>query len=98
MQQRSNKKCKCGAGGNGKCRVCSKIRMAIMLKNGYKNLGLATTWYSFYRKNNQHEETIISDMFKRFQQRPEYANAVNALLFFNNENKSKTPIKSLKLC
>lgn len=96
MQQQSNKKCKCGESNNGKCRNCSKIRMAIMLKNGSKNKGLATTWYSFYRRNNQTEETIINGMIKRFKQRPEYTNNVNKLIFYDNIN--NVQIQSLKLC
>lgn len=98
MNQQNKKKCKCGSGGNGKCRNCSKIRMAIMLKNGFKNKGLTTTWFSFYKKNNQHEETIISGMIARFIKQTEYANAVNKLLFYDNLTNGNQPIKSIKVC
>ncbi len=98
MQQQSNNKCKCGNGGNGTCKNCSKIRMAIMLKNGYKNKGLAKTWYSFYKKNNQPEQKIINGMIDRFKNRPEYTNAVNKLVFYDNYSKSNVIIQSLKVC
>lgn len=96
MNTQSNKKCNCGSGGNGKCRNCSKIRMAIMLKNGFKNKGFTTTWFSYLRKNNQHSDTIIAGMIKRFLKQPEYANAVNVLLFYDNS--SNEILKTLKQC
>lgn len=81
MQQQSTK-CQCGQKTGAFCTSCSKIRMGVMLKNGFKNKGIRITFYSFLNDNNKTDEQIFEIMRRRIISKPEYTNAVNKYIFF----------------
>ncbi len=85
------KKCNCGAGNKITCPKCSKIKMVILLKNGYeklKNNGYNPVWYSHLSKNNKPDNVLINAMYRRFLNSV-YNNKVNCLIFYDNQTKDE---------
>lgn len=92
-----NNKCNCGLNAHVFCKKCSKIKIAIMLKNGQKHLKIYNpsnnrnenpVWYSPVKYNHQNIELILNKMLQALQKQTQYSGAVNCLMVYNNHNKS----------
>lgn len=86
-------KCKCGKGGKMYCRNCSKVRMVILLKNGYDEMKITASngneynpvWYSFLKYNRYDIYRIAEKMEQNFN-KSRYKEATNVLQFYINGN------------
>lgn len=84
--------CKCGQGNYGTCKNCSRIKMGIMLKNGWQFLKESSSsgklsnpyWYNYYKENNSTNNFIIKGMVRRFNELNTYNNAAKKLIFYDN--------------
>ncbi len=89
-------KCNCGKGNKITCSKCSKLKMVILLKNGFEHLktnGFNPVWYNHLSKNNKPDTTLINAMFRRFCESI-YFNKTNCLIFYDNQTKEQiTKIK-----
>ena len=87
---------------NGTCPNCSRMRMAILLKNGCDHFKsqqpsgqlVSPIWYNHYRKNRESDEQIIKAMVRRFQKSVMFQ-FTNVLQFYDNG--SKEPIAKITL-
>lgn len=104
ITNQTSKKCSCGANNKIYCAKCSQLKMVILLKNGFSNLKMPSkcgnrkinpVWYSHLSKNRKSANSLVNAMYRRFNQRAEYANAVNRLDFYCNTTKEL--ITSIKL-
>jgi hypothetical protein len=83
--------CTCAPKRTATCNKCSRIRMAIMLKNGNNHLKTSgpngrlnnPVWYNYYSKNRKPDNIIIAGMVQRLST-SDYAGKFNVLLFFDN--------------
>ena len=91
-----SKRCRCGAGEKIYCKNCSKIQMAILLKNGNDHLKYQNNrghfcnpiWYSPLKQNSKPDKVIIEGMLRRFFVTP-LASATNVIEFYYNGNDQK---------
>lgn len=91
---KATNKCTCGAGQKLYCVKCSRIKMAIMLKNGNDYLKFQSStgklnnpvWYSHLSKNSNNNQAVIVAMIRRFveNQTKIPPTAVNCLIFYTN--------------
>ncbi len=70
--------------------------MAVMLKNGFKDNGLRTTFYCFLNDNPKPEEEVFKILKRRIIDKPEYTGAINKIIFYNNL--TNQPIYTLTKC
>ncbi len=98
-------KCTCGRSEKIFCPNCSKLRMSILLKNGYDDLKYKRrtgelsnpVWYSHLKYNRQDNiDKIAQKMEERLRKNPQYAAAAQVLLFYVNGQRHQ-PIKKVIL-
>lgn len=85
------KRCVCGGGQKIYCRNCSKIQMAILLKNGNDHLKYQNNrghlsnpvWYSPLKENKKADNIIIQGMLRRFYTTP-LISCANVIKFYRN--------------
>lgn len=89
-------RCNCGEARKIYCRNCSKIQMAILLKNGNDHLKYQNTrghlcnpvWYSPLKHNKKGERQIIEGMLRRFFNTP-LVSCTNVVEFYSNNTNQK---------
>lgn len=92
----SSRRCTCGAGQKIYCKNCSKIQMAILLKNGNDHLKYQNNrgrlcnpvWYSLLKFNPLGERQIIEGMMRRFYNTP-MVSCANVIEFYDNSTNEK---------
>lgn len=91
---KNSKNCTCGRSQKVYCPQCSKVRMVILLKNGFdhhkKKVGnreYNPVWYSFLKYNPKDVHAIAKKMEENLRKHPEYSQAANVLQFYINGNR-----------
>lgn len=79
----------------GFCSSCSRIKMVILLKNGWEIFKITIpggrkvnpAWYNYYSKNNNPVASIIAGMIRRVtESKHGYSQAAQQLNFYENGN------------
>jgi len=97
MSKRPPIKCQCTARSTfAFCKVCSVVKMTLLLKNGCDDLKITTpggkkvnpVWYNFYSKNRKPVEYIIAGMLRRVQD-DVIINFTQVIQFYENKPAGK---------
>lgn len=84
-------KCRCGQESTkGICKNCSRIRMVVLIKNGfsmYKENNNNPVRYNFVKTNRQPNERIIVDMVRRLMDQNISEIAIHSIQFYDNFSK-----------
>lgn len=99
----NEKKCNCALGNKIFCKNCSKVKMVILLKNGYDCFKIETpsgflanpAWYSVLKYNNRSVYQIAEKMEAAFR-KYKLVSATNVLQFYITENPDH-PFLTIKL-
>lgn len=84
--------CICSLNSRGVCRNCSRIKMVVLLKNGWDQFKISTptgkkvnpVYYNFYKHNRKPPEEIIKKMVERFLKNGAEKIATRKLHFYEN--------------